>query len=439
MKNLRKLIEKDPYLKGVKKVLLASSGGIDSMCLAALLKDIGIPFDVAHMNYQLRGAASDDDQHFLFTWCLENRITFLTKIVNIDHQKGNIQQKARDLRYEWLEKLFTKKNYDLILTAHHADDQLEGVFIKIWRGVEWQDRYLMPARRGKIYRPLVNIFRDEIEEWVGTNNIPYVEDETNRSADKYDRNFIRLRILKGMEEQHPGSKRLLHEKFLREDSARGMYHWMLTRLFKEHAIVTADGWNLDLNTLSLLEPPDLPTLLGAIISKFRFHPEIARQILNSDTGAFWENQLGKLWLDRGKLIFSNNRNAKIDGQSISIKASGTYSLLDTKWKIDEHQFIAPEGLSDFQLFVDKANFPFPWTIRNWRFGDVISPLGMAGKHKKLKDIFTDQKISRADKKIITFLEIDNEIIWIPGIKKSEKLSKVRLLSSGWLITVEPKA
>ena len=194
-----------PFLQKAK-MLIAVSGGLDSMVLLDLISKTNIEFAVAHCNFQLRGDESDEDENFVKSYCNENSIQgffqkFDTKQFAED-EKLSIQVAARKLRYEWFYELLKKENFDFVLTAHHLDDQLETFLIHFSRGTGLEGLTGIPSQNDKIIRPLLVFSREEIENFANENNISWREDSSN-SSDKYLRNKIRHQIVPILKELHP--------------------------------------------------------------------------------------------------------------------------------------------------------------------------------------------------------------------------------------------
>ncbi len=203
--SFRETITEMPGLS-TSKLLLALSGGVDSMVLADLLIQSGLKFSVAHCNFQLRGKASDGDSSFIEEFCKENQIDFFIKKFDVQgYQKtGNysIQMAARNLRYDWFDELIQQYQFDFLLTAHQLDDSIETFLINLSRGTGIEGLTGIKKQKGKILRPLLPFSKNEILDYAEKNNVKWREDDSNNSDD-YLRNKIRHRIIPVLKEINP--------------------------------------------------------------------------------------------------------------------------------------------------------------------------------------------------------------------------------------------
>jgi len=435
MKNLAKIIEKDAFLKNCGKVLLACSGGMDSMCLADLLYQAKIPFEIAHINYRLRGRESDEDHDFVLAWAWSRYIVVHSCVHDLSDAKGNIQAMARAVRYDWFRSILRKTGIRYLATAHHADDLLEGAIFKWIRGVPWEERHLMPANTEDICRPLLEVRKEDIVDWVKIKEIDYREDSSNLSDEKYVRNFIRLTLLPQLEERRPGFKQDLLDKTLWEDRTRKLFHWMVRKWGEDQLEITSDGWELKLNSLQNGAIPEPAVMLNGWLRQLGVHQQLAEQILQAGTGAQWDLDSGVLLLDREKLLFRADEGDKETAPSISILEPGTYTLdKETRIVIEKAGYQEHNPAIPNELYLDGSVFPFPWTLRHWKPGDRMRPIGMNGHHKKVQDIFTDQKRSRFEKSKAWLLFVGGELIWIPGIRSGEQVLQNQESGIGWRIS-----
>ena len=196
------------------RILLAVSGGMDSVVMVDLFHKAGFTFAIAHANFHLRGEESDRDERFVRQLADFYKVDFFlkhfeTKKYALQH-KVSIQVAARELRYHWFDELLIKKGYDAVATAHHLDDQVETFLINLARGTGISGLHGIPVRQGKIIRPLLFASRNEIAAYASENNLKFVEDSSNSSL-KYTRNRIRHKIIPELEKINPGFKAGLNE------------------------------------------------------------------------------------------------------------------------------------------------------------------------------------------------------------------------------------
>lgn len=439
MANLAKIIQKDSFLLKQSHLLLACSGGVDSLSLAHAFWKSGMSFDLAHMNYLLREEDSMKDQDTVIRWGMEHNVCVWTKIYDLRNKKGNTQALARNARYEWMEQIRTKSKASLIITAHHLDDLSEGAFLKLLRGVPWHSAFLMPKLSRHIYRPLLEIPKADIKQYAQSHNIQYREDASNANSDKYDRNFVRNELLPLLYNRRTDIQTKLNSKFIKDEKDRSLFHWMVNHI--SHSIVQRDqnGWSLDLDLLRALRAPDDSLLLEHTLHSLSIPGKLATQILHAFTGAQWQFPSGQLSLDRGKLYFVADPGiGKAMISEVLIKGPGRYQTPNGGiWSIVREDSEFGPRTSEDCIIVSVVNFPFPWTLRTWEVGDFIRPWGMSGKRKKLQDIFTDQKVPRNVKDQIWLLSVNKEILWIPGLKKSELLKEPgESIKDRWLVCFE---
>lgn len=423
MANLAKIIQKDSFLLQQSHLLLACSGGVDSLSLAHAFWELGLSFDLAHMNYLLREEDSLKDQDNVIRWGLKHDVCVWTKMHDLRNEKGNIQKLARNARYEWMDEVRLKSKASLIITAHHQDDLTEGAFLKLLRGVPWHSAFLLPKLSLHIYRPLLEIPKSVITQYARSHNIQYREDASNANSEKYDRNFVRNELLPLICNRRADVLTKINSKFFRDEKDRSLFHWMANHI--THSVLQRDqnGWTLDLDLLKALNAPDDALLLEHTLNSLSMPGKLALQILDAYTGAQWVVSSGQLSLDRGKLCFTEDQeNDRGDKSAVLIKGPGRYQTSTGDiWSITPEVSEHKSHSSVYCITISTTKFPFPWTLRTWGKGDFIRPWGMLGKRKKLQDIFTDQKIPRNKKDQIWFLCADDEILWIPGLKKSELL------------------
>jgi tRNA(Ile)-lysidine synthase len=413
------------------------------MCLADLLLKAKFPFSIAHVNYQLRGDESDDDQQFVIDFAWKNHIPVYTKNIPIEHLDGNTQENARIARYDWFNLLLIKSQASLVLTAHHANDLLEGTLLKWYRGIPWSDRFLMPKSHGHIYRPLLDIPSDQIEAYANTHNIDYRTDSSNLDDNKYDRNFFRQQVLQPLKMRNPHALDTLLQRVHDEEQDRTLFLFFVKKYAAQIITDQKDGWTLPLDHVLLEESPNKIQLLKHLLKNQHIAPPPITQLLNASTGAHWELPGGTLWLDRNQLTFTSKKES-VDGQQttpkqIVLQQPASITLPNKSLiKIEEVTFDQDDYTGTNRVFLEKERFPGPWIWRTWSPGDFIRPIGMNGQIKKIQDVFTDNKIPAFKKDHIYMLEINGEIIWIPGLKISELARCSKPSARGWALSAKAR-
>ncbi len=406
-----------PFLKE-KKLLLAVSGGIDSMVLVYLFKQLQFDFAVAHCNFQLRGNESKCDEDFVESICDSLSITlfvqkFDTKQFAADY-KLSIQLAARKLRYDWFYQLLEKDNFDYLLTAHHLDDSLETFLINFSRGTGLDGLTGIPNQNDKIIRPLLVFSRNEIESFAKENAIQWREDSSNAS-DKYLRNKLRHDIVPVLKELNPNLltsfqktiENLKQSQSLVEDTSKLVYKM----------VVEESETLLKINLKELLKLPNYTAYLFQWLKQFEF--------------TAWNDIYDLAYAQSGKQVLSENYILLKDRDSLLLYAKGNSANEEVYFinkeskgvKIPLNMSIC--NVSDISnansncIFVDEDKLHFPLMIRKWEEGDYFYPLGMQGK-KKLSKYFKDEKLSLVDKTNQWLLCSDNQIVWVIGMRQDER-------------------
>ncbi|MDX2133658.1 MAG: tRNA lysidine(34) synthetase TilS [Saprospiraceae bacterium] len=407
-------------------VLLAVSGGLDSMALLHLMAGRQANTAVAHCNFQLRGAESDADALFVRTEAAKRGLAFYEKSFDTTAfaaEHGlSVQMAARQLRYAWFEELSDAHGFSRIATAHHLDDRVETAWLHFIRGTGLRGLAGMPLMHGRVTRPLLFAARAEIEAFARAEAVSWREDSSN-DADYYARNFVRLHLI-------PGAKKL-NPNFL-QNNARSL----------ERLRESAD--NLDFLLAQFLTPRTdvesgvlswakagfeaLPGRLQALLSVFKAHgfdEEQMRQLLEgwADTGKHWTSASGaRLINNRGWLLLEPAgsrrpfKRIRIDQDDLMVRLPGSKTL----FMMAAAQGAPVPGGRD-EIVVPAGKLAFPLSVRPWGAGDDFQPFGMSGRHQKLQDFLTNAKLSRLEKEQTLLLENGNgEVIWVIGHRMDER-------------------
>lgn len=410
--------EKLPVLNG-KKLLLATSGGIDSMVMVDLFLKSNFSIAIAHCNFQLRENESNADQEFIENFAKKNNVPLFT--IRFDTQtfaqdfKFSIQTAARELRYKWFYELAENENFDYILTAHHADDNLETFLINLSRGTGIEGLTGIPKQNGKIIRPLLDFSRSEIENYANENGIIWREDSSNAS-DKYLRNKIRQDIVPGLKELNPEllpvfqktQDYLQQTQRMAEDAAIMVYQQVAQQANEE----------IHFNIKKLKKLPNFKSYLYQWLREFGFTAW-------EDIYALVESQSGKqVFAPKWRLL--KNRDFLILRPLHDVAAEQVFLIDEAQKEVNfpiKLSFSKAAGISDESnnaIFVDAQKLQFPLTLRKWHEGDVFLPLGMNGQSKKVSKFFKDVKLSLAEKEKTWLLCSADEIVWIVGLRADER-------------------
>lgn len=406
-------------------VLVAMSGGADSVLLAYLFKSSGYKVRWAHMNYQLRGDESHRDEAFVRD--LAQRWNQPLEVRRVDTysyaaaQHIGIQEAARDLRYAWFDELCLKDTSERIATAHHLSDQVETLLFHLFKGTGIRGLHGIPLRQGRIIRPLMFLFKPDILKAVKELELTYVEDSSNASS-TYSRNFLRLEILPKIREHFPQVDQILLSNMVRFQEAEELYDQAVRAQLSQ--LVQPRGQEQWVPWRKLLELSPVKTLCYEWLKPSGFHPAQIDQVLDlarySDTGHQVCSATHRLIKDRAWLILAPLHSP----EPSSIPVSLSDSQVDTPEFSLELREVGVEAFrtthKSVETFMDADLLQFPLLLRRWRTGDYFYPLGMRHQ-KKLSRFFIDQKLSRLDKERVWILQDAGErVVWICGMRLDDR-------------------
>ncbi|QEC51147.1 tRNA(Ile)-lysidine synthase [Anseongella ginsenosidimutans] len=409
-----KYIREEDLCKGGDRVLLAVSGGMDSMFMYALFSRSPFSFGIAHCNFGLRGEESDEDQMFVKQEAGKSGVPFYTvRFKALDYareHKLSTQMAARQLRYDWFETLRREEGYQAIAVAHHLNDQVETMLINLVRGTGPAGLHGILPKNGKIIRPLLCFTREEIAAAVNREAIPYREESSNAS-DKYLRNRLRHQVVPVLKALNPG---------LEHTFAATARHFLEAEQFIEHhmepyrALLQKEGESFRISCKALPEPGMGETILYQLIKPFGFAAGQSRDILNacqSQPGKQFFSATHQLIKDRGYLIIIPLQNTSGQGL-LQNEALSFEKMFEAEILRAEDAGTSPGAGT---AFLDYEKLQLPLTVRYWQDGDRFHPLGMKGS-KKLSDFFVDQKIPLHLKGRIPLLLSGKEIAWVAGYR-----------------------
>ena len=401
----KKLFSKDSNL------LLAISGGADSVCLFFALKELGYNVELAHCNFKLRGKESDEDEYFVKELANKYGVKFHVNSFETQkyasEQKISIQMAARDLRYKWFDELLAVNNLDFVITAHHKDDNVETFFINLIRGTGVNGLCGIKARNKKIIRPLLEISRQEIERYLTKNKIKYRNDSSNSEV-KYLRNKIRHQLMPLLKEMNPNIEQTITNQIFVLDGINKVFQEQMTAI-KERLLVQKEGI-YKLNISELIELQHLEVILFEILKPFGFS-EVDQIIkaINSQSGKQFFSGTYQLIIDREQIIISalENHQEDIEIREIEIEIKNPLTMKfagSLDFSLNKNPNVA-------KLDFDKLSFPLK--LRKWKNGDKFRPLGMRN-FKKVSDFFIDEKYSILAKQKQWLLCSEDDIVWIVG-------------------------
>ena len=412
-----------PFLKE-KKLLIAISGGIDSVVLTHLLSALNFNISLAHCNFNLRNTASDLDTVFVKELAEKLQIKCFTtsfqtaKIAK--ENKESTQITARNLRYRWFQEIRQEHHFDFVLTAHHADDNLETFLINLTRGSGLDGFTGIPEVNGNIIRPLLKFSRNEIESFAKENGILWREDQSNAST-KYVRNKIRHKILPVLKEINPSlldtfSKTIEHLKGSAQIIDDSIEKISKNVVLKENGIA-----KFKVDKLQQLSNPK--AYLYQLLKTYNFSEfNDIYNLLSAQSGKQVFSKTHVLLKDRDVLILSKRENLSEHqkAQEVTFSISKNTAKITTPVHLTLEEVTEQSIQNKNTIYVSKESLKHPLIVRKWKNGDYFYPAGMQGK-KKLSKYFKDEKLSLLEKQNTWLLcSADDSIIWIIGMRKDNR-------------------
>ena len=406
-----------PALKG-KRILIACSGGLDSVVLSRLFKELNYDISLAHCNFSLRGKESDEDENFVILLADKLSIPifnkkFNTKAYKIKH-KLSTQVAARQLRYQWFAEVCAEHSFDYLATAHHLDDDLETFLINLSRGTGLKGLIGIPLINDKIIRPFLNFPRADILQYAKENNCPWREDSSNQTSD-YLRNKLRIEVIPRLKEVDHNLLNGFHQtqKYLNDSMA--LVNDYMTLIKNLVVSETEDGFEIDV--LKLQDLPNTNALLYELLAPFGFTAwDDISDLLTAQSGKQIFSESHRILKNRKSLLLVEN-NFVHNEATFTIKESDTGIDTPINLKIEHVDKIL--GYTPRIVYLDFEKLSFPLQLRKWREGDSFYPYGMKGK-KKLSKFFKDEKLSLIAKEKTWVLSSGNRIVWIVGIRSDDR-------------------
>lgn len=403
-----------------EKILLAVSGGKDSMAMVHLFNALNInDFCIAHCNFGLRGKESDEDEVFVKNYAAAIGKPFYSIVFNTrEVAEGlhlSIQEAARKLRYDWFHLLCKQHGYQLIATAHHLNDAVETFLMNAARGSGIRGLHGIPVRNGIVIRPLLFAERPVIEQYIGEHQIPFREDASNAKIE-YTRNSLRHQVIPLLQKITPEFVPAIGKTIQLVQESEVLYDFAL-QLIREQ-VVSTDNHEMRISRQGLLDFPVPGTVLFEILKDFGYNRHQVADILNSHTnvGGLFYSASYQLLIDREHLIVQKRIKQAASTSMLIQKGETKVMLPDLSMDISYHdayiRFATDTGSAD--LVADKLVFPL--FLRHWQAGDKFQPAGMGGQHKKLQDLLTNLKLSRFEKEKVYVLLSGEDICWVVGFR-----------------------
>jgi len=397
-------------------VLLAVSGGVDSVVMLHLFKEAGFHVGVAHCNFQLRGKDSDGDEEFVKQLCATLGTSFFSKKFDTENyawENGvSTQMAARELRYAWFDSLVEQHHFHFVATGHHFDDSVETILLNFTKGASLEGLSGIPVKNRKVIRPLLFATRAEVEKYAHEKGISWRTDESNLTDD-YQRNFIRHQIVPKLRELNPSLETTLHTGLEKLHSDIELVHayvnqWKQIFFQQSHERIVIEKTGFE----GLKRGAHL---LWRVIRDFGFNLDQCGEIihgLHGQSGKRFLSPVHQLIIDRTQLIITPHAGLWNDVIVHENQSSAAFGSWDVSIERTSRFEIKPDRL---QAVLDADKLTFPLRFRKWKAGDFFYPLGMEHR-RKVSDFLIDQKLSLADKESVTVLESDGRIAWIVGYR-----------------------
>ena len=405
-------------------LLLAVSGGVDSVVLAHLCFKAGFTFSVAHVNFKLSGEESDEDEKFVNGIAAAYQCPFFSTSVDtrayMAAHKVGVQEAARTLRYQWFAEIISSacKHPAVLVTAHHADDNVETLLMNFFKGTGLGGLTGIDPRRGHIVRPLLFADKTSIEAYASEFKLAYRQDASNLS-DKYTRNFYRHHIIPTLVQLHPSVLQNLQQNIIRFRDTHIIYKEALALQIKK--LVTEKQGSIFIPALQLARTPGGKTILFEIIKSYNFSPhqlDDVFDLIKADSGKFVQSASHRILKNRKFLIIS----AHALPAALYVIEKGQKSLIYPAGELliaEQANAVLPVVQDNFSAMVDAREIVYPMLLRKWKTGDYFYPLGMR-KKKKLSRFFIDNKLSLLEKEQAWVLESDKRIVWILGMRIDDR-------------------
>jgi len=401
-----------------ENILLAVSGGADSVVMCHLFKVAGFRFAIAHCNFKLRGEESNNDEEFVKELAKKLNVTLYTTTFDTQiyaQKEGiSIQMAARNLRYQWFEEIRNKYNYSYIALAQHKDDVIETLFINLLRGTGISGLHGILFKNNLLIRPLLFTFKEQILNYCTENRIKFRDDSSNASI-KYIRNKIRHQIMPVLKEINPSYK---------DTIIKDIEHFkFVEKVYNDHLkdvgnmVFKKNNGKILLSINEIEKLNDKTNYVYEFLKPFNFGYSTVEDILNSlnkSSGIVFYSSTHRLLKDRKYLVVE----ATTPVDNIHLLISENAKKIETskcsiKFKVSKFKEITAELKNHSTAILDLDKLKFPLLLRKWEKGDWFVPFGMNNK-KKLSDFFIDQKITLFEKENILVLCSGNDIVWIVG-------------------------
>ena len=424
------------------KILLTVSGGVDSMVLMSLCVNSGYNVGVAHCNFQLRGAESDEDEILVLERARKYGIECYNRrfdtTAEMERTGESMEMAARRLRYTWFQELCQKHGYTVIAVAHHIDDSIETFFINLLRGTGLRGLTGIHNQVGRVVRPLMFATRKEIMDYALHKHIPFREDSSNKST-KYLRNKIRLGLTPRIKEINPRFPFIMNRNIERLMAAQQFIDGAIDNIYA-HVATCNDGiYTIHIDRITDASSREF-VIYEILNSRFGFKGDIVdglcKALNNDNSGKRFYSRTHVAYINRGNIEVApiqEDDTCEVVVQRGQPRAYCGNSVL--YFELRDVDSLTTYNVPDNVALLDADKITYPLTLRRWNAGDSFIPFGMTGS-KKVSDFLIDQKVSMAEKSRQFVMLSEGEIAWLVGRRIADKYCITKNTESVLCITKE---
>lgn len=416
LSSFKKFVDKHQLSTIQNPILVAVSGGADSVVLCHHFHSANIPFAIAHVNFGLRGAESDADDIF---------VAGLAETYNVPHHRKFVDTKsiatsmgistqmaARSIRYKWFNEIIDEHQYTGVAVGTHLNDQIETAILNFTKETGLKGLTGIPAVRQKIYRPLINATRKEIVDYANNNELSWRYDSSNNNT-YYQRNKIRLELIPVLKEINPSFEKSFAHSFEHLKQAQEFLHHQAETILKRELVVAKSSTSFP---RKLLDNVANSYLLFNWLQPHGFTLDQLNKLTSAHQGAtFIGSQGAHLSVERNEFVLTNHFAKKLAEPIQVFEHTNSFTWNGVCYsvkRVSAEDYKLKKDASVGQFDADKLCFPL--TIRSWQEGDKIKPLGLKGR-KKVSDIFIDNKLSNSEKNSVLILVSNMKLAWIKGL------------------------